>query len=142
MNTETFTVRTRTGSYDLAAAVRRIGTDLLVAVWGGERPHIGAVAAAQPRPSLKDPAQLSASASVLCYVGHKEDLLAREIALAVASRVNSAVVVTAGIHWDSLDEEGITQVVKNSRVLTALILEQVTAGESAGRHENHENKER
>ncbi len=134
MNPEAFTVRTRTGSYDLTAAIRRIGPDLLVAVWGGQRPHIGAVAAAQPRPSLKDPAQPSASASVLCYVGHKEDLLAREIALAVASSVNSAVVVTAGIHWDNLDENGIAQVVKNSRVLTGLILEQVAVGNGSGCH--------
>jgi hypothetical protein len=134
VNREAFTVRTRTGSYDLTAAIRRIGEDLLVAVWGGERPHIGAVAAAQPRPSLKDPAQLSASVSVLCYVGHKEDLLAREIALAVSSRVNSHVVVTAGIHWDNLDQEGIDRVVKNSRLLTKQILEKVAAGNGVSRH--------
>ncbi len=132
MKQSTFTVRTRTGSRDLTADVRRIGTDVLVAVWGGERPHIGAVAAAQPRPSLKDPAQLSASASVLCFVGHKEDLLAREIALAVASRVNAAVVVTAGIHWDNLDQNGIDQVVRNSRLLLSAILERLAAGERPG----------
>ena len=130
MSPEDFTVHTRTGRYDLTAAVKRIGADLLVAVWGGERPHIGAVAAAQPRPSLEDPRRLSATASVFCYVGHKEDQLAREAALAIAAAVNSAVVVTAGIHWDNLDEDGIDQVVKNSRALIKLILEQLATGET------------
>ncbi len=132
MKQDTFTVETRTGNRDLTAAVRRIGDDVLVAVWGGERPHIGAVAAAQPRPSLEDPAKRSASASVLCYVGHKEDLLAREIALAVASRVNAAAVVTAGIHWDNLDPDGIDQVVRNSRLLLDRILERLAEGEPSG----------
>jgi len=129
MTLDDFTVHTHTGRYDLAAAVRRVGADLLVAVWGGERPHIGAVAVAQPRPSLKDCRRVSATASVFCCVGHKEDQLAREIALAVASAVNSAVVVTAGIHWDNLDEDGIGHVVQNSRVLTRLILEQLAGGD-------------
>jgi hypothetical protein len=71
-----FTLKTETGGYDLTANVRRIGPDLLVAIWGGEAPHIGAVAAAQPRPSLRNPAVTSASASVICYPGHKEDDLA------------------------------------------------------------------
>ncbi len=132
MKQDTFTVETHTGNRDLTAIVRRIGDDVLVAVWGGERPHIGAVAAAQPRPSLKDPARRSASASVLCYVGHKEDLLAREIALAVASRVNAAAVVTAGIHWDNLDQDGIDQVVRNSRLLLDSILERLADGDRPG----------
>ena len=129
MRQRSFSVQTRTGNFDLEAAVRRIGSDVLVAVWGGERPHIGAVAAAQPRPSLADPDRRSASASVLCYVGHKEDLLAREMALALASGIGSAVVVTAGIHWDDLDRGGIAQVLKNSRLLTEQILQRLADGE-------------
>jgi hypothetical protein len=62
-----FTLKTDSGTFDVVANVRRIGPDLLVAIWGGEKPHIGAVAAAQPRPSLKDPAVTSATASVICY---------------------------------------------------------------------------
>ncbi len=42
-----FTIQTNEGEYDLSAQVRLIGADILVAIWGGEKPHIGAVAAAQ-----------------------------------------------------------------------------------------------
>jgi hypothetical protein len=100
-----------------------IGEDLLVAIWGGERPHIGAVAVAQPRPSLKDPDATSASTSVFCFVGHKEDELAKASAEILSATLNTPVVVAAGIHWDNLDEEAIERIIKNSEILVDMILE-------------------
>ena len=121
-----FTIETDTGAYDLTANVRMIGSDLLIAIWGGERPHIGAVAIAQPRPSLKDPDVTSSSASVFCFVGHKEDELAKAAAEILAATLNTAVVVAAGIHWDNLDDGAILNIVKNSEILVDLILERCT----------------
>jgi len=118
-----FTLKTDTGAYDLTASVRRIGPDLLVAIWGGEKPHIGAVAVAQPRPSLKDPEVTSATASVICNVGHKEDDLAKAASEILASVLKTQVVVAAGIHWDNLDDEGIQTIIKNSRILVEMIME-------------------
>ena len=63
--------------HNIRAEALWIGPDLLVYIWGGEAPHIGAVAMAQPRPSLADPAKTSSTASVFTYVGHKEDALAK-----------------------------------------------------------------
>lgn len=122
-----FTIKTDTGAYDLTASVRFIGRDLLVAIWGGEKPHIGAVAVAQPRPSLKDPDATSATASVICYVGHKEDELVKAASEIIAAVLNTRVVVTAGIHWDNLDQNGIDAILKNSKVLVEMILEQCVA---------------
>ena len=119
-----FTTRTETGAYDLTANVRRIGRDLLVAIWGGEKPHIGAVAVAQPRPSLKDPDVTSATTSVICYVGHKEDDLVKASAEILAAVLNTRVVVTAGIHWDNLDQKGIDTILKNSKAIVEMILKQ------------------
>ena len=118
-------VRTASGAYDIEADAVRIGDDLLVWIRGGELPHIGAVAAAQPRPSLKDPEKTSATASVITYLGHKEDELAKRAAEALASALETRVVVTAGIHWDHLDQEGIRQVVENSRELITLVIERL-----------------
>jgi hypothetical protein len=119
-----FTTRTETGAYDLTANVRRIGRDLLVAIWGGEKPHIGAVAVAQSRPSLKDPDVTSATTSVICYVGHKEDELVKASAEILAAVLNTRVVVTAGIHWDNLDQNGIDTILKNSKAIVEMILKQ------------------
>ena len=127
MAPEEFTIQTKEGSYDLSASVRLIGRDILVAIWGGEKPHIGAVAVAQPRPSLKDPDLTSASASVICLVGHKEDELAKAAAEILAATLNTHVVVTAGIHWDDLDPEGIQRIIENSEVLVDIIVDKCLA---------------
>ena len=120
-----FVVKTDKGNFDLEASVRFVGKDLLVAIWGGERPHIGAVAIAQPRPSLKDPAQISSTGSVFCLMGHKEDDLAKAVAEILAAAINTTVVVTAGIHWHNISEEGIRKVTENSQILIELIMDQI-----------------
>ena len=124
MSTE-FTINTNVGEYDLAASVRQIGQDLLIAVWGGDKPHIGAVAMAQPRPSLRDPDVTSSTASVFAYVGHKEDELAKAAAEILAATLKTNVVVAAGIHWDNLPPEGIQRVIRNSEILVDMILAKI-----------------
>jgi hypothetical protein len=120
-----FTVKTKEKAYRLEALVEKIGEDLLIAIWGGVKPHIGAVAVAQPRPSLRDKREISATASVFCYVGHKDDLVAKEAAERISSALNTNVVVAAGIHWDEIDEAGITCVMENSRDLVEMIIERI-----------------
>lgn len=121
MDTFEFTVATQLGRFDISAWVRLIGTDLLVAISGGEKPHIGAVAVAQPRPSLRNPEVTGATASVICCLGHKEDGLAKAASEKLSATFNRRVVVTAGIHWDNLTDEDIRQVQQNGDVLIELI---------------------
>ncbi len=122
-----FKVATTSGSYDVTAGVQWMGTDLLVGIWGGERPHIGAVSVAESRPSLADPAQASATASVFCFVGHKEDELAKAAAEKLAKTLQTHVVVAAGIHWDDISQEGIRKIMDNCGQLVELILEKIAA---------------
>ncbi|OPA75794.1 hypothetical protein BVG16_20935 [Paenibacillus selenitireducens] len=90
------------------------GEDLCVTIAGGEKPHIGAVALAQVRPSLADPSQFSASVSVLTLLGHKEDEIAKHVAhkLAVATRGN--VVVSCGVH---IDDATVAQLIEIDQVI-------------------------
>jgi len=121
-------IKTETGSFDIEAGVRRVGDDLLVAIWGGEKPHIGAVSVAQSRPSLKNPDAMSATASVICFPAHKEDELAKAVSEVLSAVLDTRVVVTAGIHWDNISKEGIRQVISNSKILVDLILEEGMKG--------------
>lgn len=84
---------------------------------------------AQPRPSLKDPADMSATASVYTYLGHKEDELVKLVSETLSKKLDRKVVVAAGIHWDDIPEEGIRQVMKNCGDLIKLVLEQFQDGE-------------
>jgi hypothetical protein len=120
-----FDVKTNEGKYDLSASVRCIGEDIVVAIWGGERPHIGAVAAAQPRPSLADPNVISASVSVICFLGHKDDNLAKKTAETLAAALNTRVVVTVGIHWDDLSQADISVINKNGEILVDSVLRKI-----------------
>ncbi len=118
----TVIVNTKAESYNIQAAAVWIGPDLLVYIWGGEAPHIGAVAMATPRPSLADPSVTSSTASVFTYPGHKEDALAKKIAERLSAALQTRVVVTVGIHWDGLDREAIAQVEANGKELLELLL--------------------
>jgi hypothetical protein len=115
---------------NLTAQWQRAGRDLLVLVTGGEGPHLVAVAMAEPRTSLADPARTSATVSVFCYPGHKEDELARELAQALAAALGVKVVVAAGMHWDGLGPGDIAQVRANHARLQEMLLAAL-AGEPA-----------
>jgi hypothetical protein len=116
-------IQTQAPECNLKAQCLQAGPDVLVLVTGGDRPHIGAVAAATPRPSLADPARASATASVLCYVGHKEDELAKGLAEFLAAGLGVRVVVAAGAHWDGLEPRQIEIVRQNARLLGEMLLE-------------------
>jgi hypothetical protein len=119
------------GGFLVEALWQRLGSDYLLTIWGGEA-HIGAVAMAQPRPSLADPDRLSATASVFCYVGHKEDQVVKEVSERLASALGAKVVVAAGLHWDDLKQEGILQIAKNVHALVDVIVKQEEIGREHG----------
>lgn len=125
-------VRTAAPSYVVDAEAVRVGGDVLVWIWGGDRPHLGAVAAAQPRPSLADPARTSATASVLTFLGHKEDVVVKAVAEDLAAALGANVVVAAGIHWDGLGAEGVAVVLERTREITNLLKAGLAAGEGDG----------
>jgi hypothetical protein len=124
-----FKIKTENEAYNLEAFVMKIGQDLIVAIWGGEKPHIGAVAVAQPRPSLKDHRLRSATASVICYPGHKDDIIAKEAAEMISAALNANVTVTGGMHWNDIDETGIKCVIENSRQLVKMIINKMSKKE-------------
>ncbi|WP_312515199.1 hypothetical protein [Anaerospora sp.] len=101
------------GVHRVEASALICGKDIVVVIEGGTRYHIGAVALAVPRPSLADPERISASASVLCVTGHKEDDLARMISLQIASALNCAVTVIAGIHIDDAKATDLSKMTDN-----------------------------
>lgn len=109
----------------MEASVRPLGPDLLVAVWGGTHPHVGAVALAIPRPSLRNKRKTSATSSVLTLSGHKEDVTVKVVSETLASALKKNVVVTAGIHWDNLKPEEINLIVNLTIKLSEKIIEKI-----------------
>jgi gallate decarboxylase subunit D len=105
-----FAIDVSKGRLRVYARVQKVGEDILVSLWGGTRPHIGAVGIAVPRPSLENPKRWSATSSTLTFLGHKEDMLVKKISEKLASRLKRNVVMTAGIHWDTITPQEIKTV--------------------------------
>jgi hypothetical protein len=93
------------------------GDDLIFIIKGGDTPHIGAVSIGIPRPSLKNPDQLSSTISTYVFIGNKDDIIANKIAHEISRRMNKKVVVIVGIHFNCLLERDIKLVVKKSEVI-------------------------
>jgi hypothetical protein len=113
------------GRFKIQALVQKVGQDILVSMWGGTLPHIGAVGMATPRPSLRDPKKMSATSSTFTYVGHKEDAVVKRISELLASRLKTNVVVSAGIHWDDLTSGEIRTIARLTQKLSAQILKKL-----------------
>jgi hypothetical protein len=101
------------GEYRVHSLSVLIGDDLLTCLWGGTQPHIGAVGVALPRPSLADPLVPSSTSSVLTLLGHKEDTVVKAVSERLSAKLGKNVVVTAGLHWDQLDEDAIDGIVES-----------------------------
>jgi len=94
------------GGRELTAWVHEVGDDVVVAVGGGDRPHVGCVVLAVPTPG-RGPTGFSPTSSVLTIPPHKEEPIARAVAERVCARLGRVAVVTAGVHEDGLDRAGI-----------------------------------
>lgn len=101
MSLQVFTVRDEPSGRLIEARVLSAGADPVIVVTGGDTPHIGSVVLAQPTRSRP-------SCSVLTIPPHREEPIARPIAEAVCRACGRPTVVTAGIHEDDIDSEGIT----------------------------------
>lgn len=94
---------------EIEIRIDAIGEDICVQVYGGERPHVGCVALAVPRPSLKDPGRVSATSSVLNITGHKDEQICRYLAEKIAARRNTVIVCTGGFHVDHITQAQIQE---------------------------------
>ena len=81
-----------------------------VGLYGGDKPHIGAVGIAAPDGKI----------TVTQFEGHKEGVLCQQWCETLFEAANCPVVVSAGIHYDNASKEEILQVVEISNVLLGI----------------------
>ena len=109
METIVCRVEKEAGRRHLEASVTMVGEDLVIAVGGGEKPHVGCAVLATPYPAKSATRAWSASCSVLTIPPHKEEPIARRIATHLAVELGRVAVVTAGVHDDNIDVDGIKE---------------------------------
>lgn len=94
----------------LTVKISRIGEDYEITIQGGEKPHIGCVVLAVPRPSLEENGKRSSTSSVLNVTGHKDEVLCRYLAEQTAAKENAVTVCCGGFHMDHITKEQIKEV--------------------------------
>jgi len=114
------------GRIDIHLKALTVGEDLCVIVSGGDKPHIGCVTVSVPRPSLAVLSDISATTSVINFIGHKDDEVARDISHKLSSTLNKNVVVTCGIHIDQIKVEEIETVKKLIEELTVSVIHELS----------------
>jgi hypothetical protein len=120
-----FSIQISKGQFKIHGSVQEVGQDILVSIWGGTRPHIGAVGMAIPRPSLKNQKKWSATSSNFTFVGHKEDTLVKKISEKLAARLRRNVVVTAGLHWEGVTSNEIKTIQNLTQKLSDRIVKRL-----------------
>lgn len=119
-------IQSEANGFPITIEVVLLGADVNISIFGGEKGHIGAVALAQPRPSLANPAMTSASTSVITLCGHKEDRLACKVAEKVAIAVKGVVSVVCGIHVDGASGEQINSIISKVNEMVEELLHQLS----------------
>lgn len=100
---------------DITASVLRLDNSLQVSVYGGGLPHIGAVSIADP----------DGNVTTTQFSGHKDGAISESWAAAFAEAGYRPAVVTAGIHYDHLDREGIAAVLSTAGALLSAVFEKL-----------------
>ena len=87
-----------------------IGGDLVVYIYN-KNAHIGAVAIGD-----YDYEHKRASVSVITRLGHKDNVIAQEIAYLLSNSIKKPVCVIAGIHLDNITKVEIDKILVNTRI--------------------------
>ncbi|MGN0158355.1 MAG: hypothetical protein ACI39W_04305 [Brotaphodocola sp.] len=109
---------------EIEVQVTDIGQDCQITIGGGERPHVGCVVLAIPRPSLTGDGSISVTSSVINVTGHKDEELCRLLAEQVAKAKNAVTVCTGGFHIDHASAEMIQEVAQAVQEIAETIVAQ------------------
>ena len=85
----------------------KIGNDFNISIYGGDIPHIGAVALGTPIVMPHNINKVTSSVSLLTVPGHKEDIISLNTAKLLSKELNTTVTVCCGIHIKNITAEEI-----------------------------------
>lgn len=111
-----------TGVYTVSASLHVLGPDILITVWGGTRPHVGALVVSTPHPDRAPEEGQCSTVLQFSFPGHRDNVVARRVSERVASALQRTIVVSAGIHVPDITPAGIDTVLANTDCLIEKII--------------------
>lgn len=113
-------VSRRVRGHRITAALEWLDCGVCVTIFGGERSHIGASVLADKN-----------GLHTVELLGHKEGQLCERWALALFAAIGEPLAVTAGVHYDHLDHEGLCAVMRELDALLEELLGRLGQGACA-----------
>lgn len=101
-----------------------VGKDYCILCQGGDSPHIGAVALAEP---CCIEGKENASVSSICAVAHRDDVLGRQIALKVCRSLRAVVAVSCGVHYNEAGNDDIYKILQIADNMVEELIQLLTA---------------
>lgn len=114
------TIEKQLGFSTITIKITELGKDYHMSIYGGQKPHVGCVVLAIPRPSLTGDGSLSVTSSVINVTGHKDEIIIRKLAEALCKKKNCIVSASGGFHMDGILKEQITELME---IVDEIILE-------------------
>lgn len=108
--------------YYIYCDVIPMGRDYALAVYGGDTPHIGSIVMSTVRPSLTGTGD-GVTTSVINGISHKDDIVAKVFAEAVALKAKCVVTCSCGIHMDDISSEQIKIIKEKSGELLEKVMD-------------------
>ena len=117
----------KVGRHTIILDSQFIGEDVLVTIYGGDEHHIGGISVAYPtRSHYREATTISLNSITL--PGHKDYVLANELAEKISSALDRVVTVVVGIHMDHATKEEIKMAVDTSHQLVDAFLSEHSSG--------------
>lgn len=115
------------GRFCIKMFVSETDEGLVAQLFGGEKPHVGAMVLSVPAPGMINPGAITCTTVVVPLLGHKDDHVAKLAAEQIARAAGVPVVVVAGVHVDDAGEKEIKELVNNCQVVTRALLKDLQA---------------
>lgn len=100
----------------ITAQVLQLDEGVHVSLFGGRKPHIGAVSIADPL----------GACSTVRFPGHRDDAVSARWAAALSDAGYRPAVVEAGIHYDNLSRDGIAGVLAVTEEMLTEVLSRLS----------------
>jgi len=95
---------------------------LVAQIYGGEKPHVGAMALSMPGHASNNSGKKGCSTTAVPLPGHRESEVVGPVAERLAEKFRTPVVVVAGVHIENANAREIEELVNNCRKVAEMLI--------------------
>lgn len=111
MEPKTFINQIYYSSLNITVYIYKIGSDPLILICGGDKPHIGSITTSFP--------ETETSSLEIALPGHKDYYISSQVSNLLSKRQKESITVICGIHYDDFSIDILEEIDQLIPVMTA-----------------------